>query len=426
MSPKTGTSRKFSEQERINHLEALVEASKIINSTLDLEQLLNLILTTALDNTSAEAGTIYLLDSAKNEIWSKVLQGDKKIEIRLPLGKGIAGNVAQTGETINLTDAYADMRFDREFDKQSGFKTQNMLCMPMRNNAGETIGVFQILNKKNSVFGQDDEEFLDALSIHASLAVTNAKLYKEALEKKRLEGELELAREIQEHLLPQCTPIIPGYEFAAINNSCYQVGGDYYDYIEGQRSHVGFAIGDVSGKGIPASLLMATLRGGLHSQMKSRRPLTNRIESLNKLICQCTSLGKFITFFYGELFQDTGEISYVNCGHNPPIHATDDDDIITLHTGGLILGLVENTEFEEGALTLNPNDVLVLYTDGVNEAMNKRKQEYTMERLIKTVKKCKTKSASEIMDDIIESVSKFTKGAPQADDITLMIIKRVK
>ena len=426
MSPKTGTSRKFSAQVRINHLEALVEASKIINSTLDLDQLLNLILTTALDNTSAEAGTIYLLDAEKKEIWSKVLQGDKKIEIHLPLGKGIAGTVAQSGETINLTDAYADMRFDREFDKHSGFKTQNMLCMPMRNNAGETIGVFQILNKKNGVFVPEDEEFLDALSIHASLAVTNAKLYKEALEKKRLEGELELAREIQEHLLPQCQPIIPGYEFAAVNNSCYQVGGDYYDYIEGQRNCFGFAIGDVSGKGIPASLLMATLRGGLHSQMKSRRPLTNRISSLNKLICQCTSAGKFITFFYGELCPNTGEISYVNCGHNPPVHATDDENIITLQTGGLILGLVENADFEKGTLTLKPNEVLVLYTDGVNEAMNKRKQEYTMERLIKIIKKCKTKSASEIMDDIIESVSKFTKGAPQADDITLMIIKRVK
>ncbi len=413
-------------KERIRHLEALVEASKNINSTLDLEHLLNLILTTALKNTNAEAGTIYLLDREKNEIWSKVVQGDKEIEIRLPCGRGIAGTVAATGQTINLADAYSDSRFDNVFDRKSGFVTKNVLCMPMRDKAGKILGVFQILNKTEGNFIAEDEEFLDALSIHASLAVDNAKMYKEALEKKRLESELAVAREIQEHLLPAQVPKIQGYEFAALNNSCFQVGGDYYDFIERSRENLGFAIGDVAGKGIPASLLMATLRGGLHAQVRSRQSLLQRIKNLNNLICQCTTAGKFITFFHGELHPSSGEISYINCGHNPPLVMKQDGSYEKLEVGGLILGLMEQIEFDEGKITLNPDEVLVLYTDGVTEAVNKRKQEFEMTRLIATVKKSADKSAAEIMSDVVERVEKFSSGVDQSDDITLMVIKRTK
>lgn len=173
-------------ESRFLRLHKLIEASKIINSTLDLDRLLNLILSAAAQSIDADRGTLYLLDDIKKELWSKVLQGENMVEIRLPVGKGIAGYVAETGETIIIPDAYADPRFNPEIDKQTGYRTRNMLCMPMKNKDGKTIGVFQLLNKKHGEFDKDDVEFIDALSAHASVALENARMAQEMVQNERL------------------------------------------------------------------------------------------------------------------------------------------------------------------------------------------------------------------------------------------------
>lgn len=164
---------------QLQKLSKLVEASRSVNSTLDLDKLLGLILDAAVKSTDADRGTVYLIDSIKNELWSKVLGGENMIEIRLPIGKGIAGYVAQTGETINIPDAYNDPRFNPDVDKRSGYLTRNMLSMPMKNKDGKIIGVFQLLNKKVGSFEADDEHFIDAFSAHASIAVENARMAQE-------------------------------------------------------------------------------------------------------------------------------------------------------------------------------------------------------------------------------------------------------
>ncbi len=170
----------------VTKLERLIEAGKVINSTLDLDKLLGLILEAATKSIDADRGTLYLVDSIKLELWSKVLQGSNMVEIRLPVGKGIAGFVAQTGETINIPDAYSDSRFNPEIDKRTGYRTRNMLCMPMRNKDGKTIGVFQLLNKKDGAFGGEDTQFIDALSAFASVAIENARLAQEMVQNERL------------------------------------------------------------------------------------------------------------------------------------------------------------------------------------------------------------------------------------------------
>ncbi|MBI5464264.1 MAG: cyclic nucleotide-binding domain-containing protein [Ignavibacteriales bacterium] len=171
---------------RFVKLNRLIEASKIINSTLDLDKLLGLILDAAATSIEADRGTLYLVDPFKQELWSKVLQGSNMVEIRLPMGKGIAGFVAQTGEVINIPDAYNDPRFNPDVDKRTGYRTHNMLCMPMKNKDGKIIGVFQLLNKRDGVFGTDDEQFIDALSAHASVAIENARMAQEMVQNERL------------------------------------------------------------------------------------------------------------------------------------------------------------------------------------------------------------------------------------------------
>jgi len=181
---------------KMDHLARIVEASKIVNSTLDIDTLLDTILRVATQSTSADRGTLYLVDEQANELWSKVAQGNNMVEIRLPLGKGLAGYVAKTGETMNIADAYKDPRFNPEIDRKSGYRTKNVLCMPMRDKEGKIVGVFQLLNKREGPFGREDEAYIDALSVHAAIAVENARIAREMVHTERLSAVGRMASTI--------------------------------------------------------------------------------------------------------------------------------------------------------------------------------------------------------------------------------------
>jgi len=181
---------------QVEKLNLLIDAAKTVNSTLDLDRLLDVILEAAIKSIAADRGTLYLVDELKSEIWSKALRGTEVIEIRLPIGKGLSGYVAKTGETINIPDAHNDPRWNPDVDKKSGYRTNNMLCMPMQNRDGKIIGVFQMLNKKGGPFTTQDEEFINALSIHASIAIENARLAQEMINNERLSAVGRMASTI--------------------------------------------------------------------------------------------------------------------------------------------------------------------------------------------------------------------------------------
>jgi len=180
----------------INKLAQLIDAAKIVNSTLDLDKLLGVILEAALQGVNADRGTVYLIDDVKGELWSKVLTGSEMVEIRLPVGKGIAGHVAATGDVVNIPDAYVDPRFNPDFDKKTGYHTKTILCMPLKNKDGKIVGVFQMINKGKGTFSYDDESFIDALSIHASIAIENARLAQEMVRTERLSTIGQMASSI--------------------------------------------------------------------------------------------------------------------------------------------------------------------------------------------------------------------------------------
>lgn len=181
---------------KLNRLNMLVEASKVVNSTIEIDKLLRLILEAAMQSIKADRGTLYLVDDVAGELWSKVAKGKNMVEIRLPIGKGLAGYVGKTGETVNIADAYTDPRFNPEIDKRSGYKTRNVLCMPMRDKEGKIVGVFQLLNKDHGSFTKDDEAFIDALSVHAAIAVENARLAQEMVQTERLSAVGRMANSI--------------------------------------------------------------------------------------------------------------------------------------------------------------------------------------------------------------------------------------
>ena len=297
--------------------------------------------------------------------------------------------------------------------------------MPMRDAENNIIGVFQIMNKKNARFGPADEEFLAGLSIHAALAIRQAALHAQVVEKKKLEYEISVARDIQQNLLPKQLPQIANYEFAGLNLPSEMVGGDYYDFIPMGDDRLCFAIGDVAGKGIPAAFLMATLRTALHAHSGDgdTLPLAQLLTKINRLIFNSAPHNMFITLFYGILEPATGRVTFVNAGHNPPLFLKGNGELQQLRTGGITLGLKKEVQYDLAEILLRPDDILLLYTDGISEAMDAQHNEYGEERLIQILRENRELPAEKITDSIVNDVQRHRGSAPQNDDITLAIIK---
>lgn len=411
---------------RSHHLEALVEASKLLNSTLDLEQLLEIILDIATRNTQAQTGTIYVLDHDGQTLWSRVTDYQQKKNLHLPLGKGVAGHVALTGETVNITDAYQNPHFAAEFDVQSGFHTRSMLCMPMRDGQGHIVGVFQLINKQSGEFSGQDMEFLQDLSIHAALAIRQAEWHRDAMEKRTMETEMGIAREIQSHLLPGRCPVVDGWDLAAFCKSCQAVGGDYYDAFM-YNDRLVIVIGDVAGKGVAAALLMAGVHAALHApfMMNVSLPPAERIAYINQFVRDSAPHSRFVTFFYAEVDPGTGSIWYVNAGHNPPFALLPDGTPAVLPRGGLPLGVQAHGLFQAAEMTLQPGQALVLYTDGISEAMNEEQEEFGEARLLATIRSVAAGSAQDMVDTLLLRVEQFRGAAAPNDDQTLLVIKRL-
>ncbi len=412
-----------SASEYIEQLEKLVEASKIVHSTLDLDELLELILDTALQGVNGDRGTIYLIDREKNRLWSKVLKGEEEVVIELPVGEGIAGHVAETGETLNIADASKDKRFNPDFDKKTGYKTRTILCMPLRNRDGKMIGVFQLLNKKKGTFTSQDESFIEDLSIHAASAIENARLYEQERQKIAMEKEMSAAWEVQKLLFPEKTPQRDNYKIAALNIPARQTSGDLYDFVELDGGRVVTALGDVSGKGLPASILMANLQSVMRDLPYHNASPSYCVSRFNNIIHRSSSSGKFITLFFGVLDPEKNSYSYSNAGHEHP-YLFRDDRTDRLSSGGLPLGVMPESPYDEDEVSLNPGDTLLLFTDGISDAINKNDENYSEKRLVERVSELKDQEPKQIIDQVLEEVQNFIGEAPQFDDLTMMIIQR--
>lgn len=252
---------------------------------------------------------------------------------------------------------------------------------------------------------------------------------KEALAREHLERELKTAREIQERLLPHEMPQVPGFEISGINLPSLQVGGDYFDFLEIESGYLGIAIADVCGKGIPAALLMANLQASLHGQAVERGDVASVITRMNDLLVRSTDPHMFATFVYGVLDRRQASFTSTNAGHNPPLHFRPDGQNTKLGANGLIIGFLPHQKYTQQTTKIEPGDVLVLYTDGITEAVRDTKDKteekrFGEERLVEVVKRNLQKSARDIQSEILKSISDFSAGSPQNDDITLVVIKR--
>jgi phosphoserine phosphatase RsbU/P len=299
----------------------------------------------------------------------------------------------------------------------------HVIGISIQNEKVAVIGVGERVN--GEPFTETDFNFLKSLSNLAVVSIQKTFLLEERIDKERMEEELSIAKAIQQGLLPDPIPEIPGIDLAAQTISSREVGGDYFDIARTPDGNTIIAIADVTGKGVPAALLMANLQSMLHVLLPVDISLSEATERINNLIYRNTPSDKFITFFWGKYISEHSIFRYVNAGHNPPLLLRkDSDDFEELSEGGLLLGALETmSPYEEADLKLNPGDLLVCYTDGVNEAMEKtRSEEFGEERLMDSIRQHRDKPSRVILKEIVKDVRKFSEGVLQ-DDLTLLIIK---
>lgn len=290
---------------------------------------------------------------------------------------------------------------------------------------GEVRGLLLVGGKLNNTeFTQMNEQFIESMGNIMLSALENARLFQEELQKKRLESELSLATEIQRGLLPSVLPTLQGFSCAATSIPSKQVGGDYYDFIHLADGRLLIAIADVSGKGMPASLLMANVQAALRVLAPLHMKLDELVSRINAIVYNNTSPDKFVTFFAALFDPKTSSFTYINAGHNPPFIIRADGRIEELQCGGIILGILENAPpYNTGTTTIENGDAVIMYTDGVSEAMNNNNDEFGEDTLREISLAVRHTDAHTILDTIVVHVHKHADGAPQSDDITLAIIK---
>ena len=414
------------QQKQITQLSLLFEATRLLNSTLDLAELLDLILKIARQEVKADRGSVFLVDNAHQELWSIVASGlGDQEEIRIPFGTGVVGQVAKTGETINTDDAYKLPYFESSFDQKFGYKTQSLLSLPIKHHTGQTVGVIQLLNKIGaSSFTHEDIDFLSKLSGHMAMALENAQLHRDQLVKQRMEKELALARTIQRSLLPEAPPIVPGFQLSVLNEPCFEVGGDYYDFITLGPHTLLLVVADVEGKGVGSAMVMSNLQATLRALVMHLHSLEVLSTSLNEMIYLDTKSEKYLSCFLGLVDTKRGGLHYINAGHVPPMLVrADQSGVYALEEGGTVIGLFPHGEYKRGSVMMKPGDVLVCCTDGILEACDASEDEFGKERLEECIARNLKKNAQGIVEAVLAEVNAFSATGKYTDDKVLMILK---
>ena len=415
---------------QVKNLQALLEVSKAMAGHLPLDDLLQVIVRKTTEVMDADRTSLFLFDEHQNTLWTKVAQGlDGSNVIRFPLGVGIAGDVAKTHKGANIPDAYADPRFDPTTDQLTGYHTRSILCLPMMSNE-RLIGVAEVLNKREGkVFDLEDEALLEALSAHAAIALERAQLTEAYIEKQRMEETLRLAHDIQMDLLPKQLPPFSNrskLDLHAAMIPAQEVGGDLYDFFLIDEHNLFFVIGDVSGKGVPAALFMAVAKTLIKAFARKGLLPHEVLTTVNTELCLHNESCTFVTMFCGVLNTTTGEIQYTNGGHNPPLLVQQGGEGFYFgESGGMVLGILEDANFQTHTMQLKPGDSLFMYTDGVTEAIDAQSALFSEERLKQVFLTLRQKSSQEIIEGILEQLRQFSEGQPQFDDITMMNVKMV-
>jgi len=396
-------------------------------SSSGLDETLNQVASLVFETVPAERCVIMLRDETAADgmkiTVARVRGKEERIE-EVRISRTVMDEVMKNGKSVLTADAQHDPRYASQTMALLGIRS--VLAVPLSVDERDVFGIIYADSPTyETTFAEEHLNILTTLASVAAIRVENASLLEARFQRERMERELELATEIQQRFQPSESPKMDGYEFQGISFSCYEIGGDYYDFIESHDGKMLIALGDVSGKGTAAALLMSSLHAAIHAQVSAKSPLEQTVKSVNQYLAENTPANRFVTLFAAELEPKTGVLRYINAGHNPPLVGRAGGKIEQLSAGGFPLGILPTAEYEVGEIQLFSGDALIIYSDGVSEANNLREEEFGMERLIEVIRKNLTASAAGIRDKVESALSAFTKTAPANDDITLVIVKKI-
>jgi sigma-B regulation protein RsbU (phosphoserine phosphatase) len=401
------------------------DVSKALLLHQPLSELLDNIMDLICENLPMDRAIMMLKEGNPAQFIPKVIRiNDKNLkDQKIQVSKSIINMAVDKNSSLLTSDAQADTRF-KAMESIIKFNIHSAMCVPLWNNR-EIIGIIYSDRISNlEQFTEEDLRLLTLLSNLAAVKIENAKLIDQAIEKEKMEKELALAAKIQEDFLPKENPPCKKFEIVGYNTPCYQVGGDYYDFIDIDPSRLGIVIADVSGKGVGASLLMASLRAALHSEVHSGYKIEEMAVKLNDFVHRSSAPNAFITFFFCELNKESGELKYINAGHNPPLIIDKKGNLKRMESSGLCLGMFPSSTYEVKKVKINAGEMAVLYTDGITESRSKDNKEFDEKGLIKLLRKHAKSQAPKILKKIYEELDSFTAGADRMDDMTLVIMQR--
>jgi phosphoserine phosphatase RsbU/P len=410
-----------------DRLALLYRLSQTFNSSLDLNEVLNRVIDEVIEILHAERGFVMLFGPDGSQTFSVARGLDRKTidDPQAQVSQSVIRKVATEGKPLLTSDAQTDERFNmRESIMLLGLRS--VLCVPLLVK-DEVKGMVYADNRYEvGIFTQADLDLLSAIASIAAIAIENARLYQMAVEKGRMERELQLAREMQSSFLPQEIIQVSGWEFAARWQPAREVAGDYYDIIPIGPDLYGLVIADVTDKGAPAAMFMiftnSIVRASLHPDMEPAASINNA----NRLICDKSPNAMFVSLVYANLDAVSGLVTYVNAGHNPPLYYNSAQSSLTrLMPTGMVLGIEPEVHYGQGTLTLLAGDFLLLYTDGLIDAINAQGQEFGMDNLEKIVYENRTAPAEEIIGFLEYTLFDHLGETVPFDDVTLLLVKRL-
>jgi len=417
----------------LRQIAVLLEGLRALGSGRVLDDVLSLVLDSAIEVSGAERGFI-MLAPPTGELEFKMARGKGRTTLpgsSFATSRKIPEEVFRTGEPRIVADLL-DGELANMHTGTVALGIRHVLCVPLRlvryldraEAAGEErrIGVLYLDNReKGTLLSNSTRAALETLATEAAVAIENARLYRETMEKARMEQEMRIAAEIQQALLPKAGRSGVFFKAAAASLPCRSIGGDFYDYVDLSNGSLGFALGDVAGKGPPAALLSAMMQGIFAAQAASSDPPSQTVTRVNLALYRRGIESRFVTLMYGALYPD-GRLQYCNAGHNPPL-VVGPTDFRRLEVGGPIVGLFEAASYEEETITLNVGDWLIVYSDGVSEALSTAGEEYGEERILSCVRKNLEMEPQALLESLFADVRDFTRGAAQGDDITAMVLR---
>lgn len=415
--------RKIERSPQMRAFATLTKASGKLLGQAPLEEILDMVIDLVYDIASPDRGAVMLLEGDPPELRVAASRGVDSEDGGLTISRTIADCVVDEQQAVMTVDAQIDDRFGKAASVMA-HNIHSAMCVPLWNNKKVTGLVYVDMQRSAQSFSKDDLEALTLVANVAAVKIDNIRLFQQEQRMKEIERELRAAARIQRRLLPADPPAVPGYELCGYNRPCFDVGGDYFDYLLRDESTLAVAVGDVSGKGLGAALLMASIQASLHAHVSTAAPVEELVTQLNRAVHRNSAVEKFSTFFYAEIDIGSGRLRFCNAGHNPPLLVRSSGEIEMLIGGGMVLGFNPDEIYTAFDTRLDAGDLLVAYSDGVTESVNLQLKQFGEERLIEAVRPCIGSPVEQVRERIDAAVAEFVGQADPFDDYTLLLVRR--